>query len=810
MATPQLSPGVITREIDLTTGAVGNVTGVTGAFVGPFKRGPVETPTIVSSEASLLNTFGSGSTADNHYEYWLSASSFLSYGGDLLLTRCDSTTLRNSSVGFGSTSTNVKIKNFDDYSLNYEDDPSLSFLYAAKEPGSWADGLKVAVIDDYADLIIGIATTAINPTGVTTAQTISPGKGIKKDLTNVVVPGIGVTSLFNGYLKGIVTGIKTNTDGTNSELHVKVLSKVSYGVTSHTAISTPTVSVATTSPDTTIFLNSTVGIITGDKFTGGTQTRVNITGVGATSITIASGIGATVNVGASVTIERQVFTPGTETPVLYSLNNPIASFNTSDTFTIVNSDDTTARTLSASNSVDWYNEQKISLSTGDIYWKSIAPRLQTNTYVATRGGSADAMHIAIFDDSGSITGIQGNLVEKWTSLSKAFDAVSAVSSPSKLYYKKLLATNSSYIYVGKDPSNGADALNGTIPAASGFSSGFNPSTGGVWGQNAQGVNFNVVGNKVYTLNNGFDYGTKNGMSVTLGDLSTSYEIYEDTNRYVIDFLIQGPGLATEEQTQAKASKLISIAEVRKDCVAVVSPHRENVVDVNNSNTQTANVIRFFDQIPSSSYAVFDSGYKLTYDRFSDSFKYLPCNPDVAGLMVRTTLNQYPWFSPAGLQRGAINNAIRLAYNPTKAQRDLLYSSRVNPIINQPGTGAVLFGDKTGLSYASAFDRINVRKLFLFVERSIESLAQAQLFQFNDEITRSSFVNLVEPFLRDIQTKRGLYEFLVRCDESNNTPDVIDNNEFRADIYLKPTRSINYVTITFIATRTGASFSEYTG
>jgi phage tail sheath protein FI len=256
--------------------------------------------------------------------------------------------------------------------------------------------------------------------------------------------------------------------------------------------------------------------------------------------------------------------------------------------------------------------------------------------------------------------------------------------------------------------------------------------------------------------------------------------------------------------------LISIAESRKDCIAVISPHRANVVDVTNTSTQTINVVRFFSSLSSSSYAVFDSGYKYTYDRFNNLFRYIPCNGDVAGLMVRTDIEQFPWYSPAGQSRGILNNAIKLAFNPNKSQRDSLYEARVNSIINQPGTGVLLFGDKTGLGYASAFDRINVRRLFLTVEQALETVAQAQLFEFNDQITRSNFVNIVEPYLRDVQAKRGLYDFRVICDESNNTPDVIDNNEFRADIFLKPSKSINYVTLTFVATRTGISFEEVTG
>jgi phage tail sheath protein FI len=208
--------------------------------------------------------------------------------------------------------------------------------------------------------------------------------------------------------------------------------------------------------------------------------------------------------------------------------------------------------------------------------------------------------------------------------------------------------------------------------------------------------------------------------------------------------------------------------------------------------------------------VFDSGYKYTYDRFNNKFRYIPCNADVAGLMCRTNIIAYPWFSPAGQQRGIINNAIKLAYNPNKAQRDILYPLRINSIVTKPGVGTLLFGDKTALGYASAFDRINVRRLFLTIEQALQRSAEAQLFELNDELTRANFKNIVEPYLRDVQAKRGLYGFYVVCDTTNNTPDVIDNNEFRADIFLKPAKAINYVTLTFVATRTGVAFEEVVG
>ena len=333
---------------------------------------------------------------------------------------------------------------------------------------------------------------------------------------------------------------------------------------------------------------------------------------------------------------------------------------------------------------------------------------------------------------------------------------------------------------------------------------------GQWGQEAQGIVFSAIGNKTYTLGGGVDYTANKGYSTTLGDLQTSYQIFANDADVEIDFLLMGPGLTTKIESQAKANQLISIAEQRKDCMAVISPHRADVVGESNATTQMNNILEFYSPLTSSSYAVFDTGWKYTYDRFNNSFVYVPCNPDVAGTMVRTEIETFPWFSPAGTQRGEINDAIKLAYNPSKVQRDQLYGDRINPIINKRGAGIILFGDKTGLAYASAFDRINVRRLFLTVEQAIEGAADAQLFEINDSTTRANFVNTIEPYLRDVQAKRGLYDFVVKCDETNNTPDTIDNNEFRADIFLKPTKSINYVTLTFVATRTGVDFSEVVG
>ena len=318
-------------------------------------------------------------------------------------------------------------------------------------------------------------------------------------------------------------------------------------------------------------------------------------------------------------------------------------------------------------------------------------------------------------DSGRITGIKGNVLEKHLNLSKALDAVSAVNAPQKIWYEQYLADNSAYVYAAGNPGETNDTFHKTNPSATGFSTGTTAITtaDGTWGLDAQGVTFNAIGNVGYTLINGNDYSTgvklgagttQGGYSVSLGDLMTAYNEFSNKDKVEVDYLIMGPGLSTKAESQAKANKLISISNERKDCVSFVGPHRADLVGISNADTQTNNLVDYFSALSSSSYAVFDSGYKYTYDRFNNKFRYIPCNGDIAGLTCRTSITSYPWFSPAGQQRGILNNAIKLAYNPDKAQRDILYPQRVNSVITQPGTGTLLFGDKTCLLYTSPSPR----------------------------------------------------------------------------------------------------------
>lgn len=466
---------------------------------------------------------------------------------------------------------------------------------------------------------------------------------------------------------------------------------------------------------------------------------------------------------------------------------------------------------------DWYSEQNVLTAVADggqdlttLKWRTVLPKPATNSYVSERNGSNDSLNVVVIDTKGSVTGAPGSILEKFGNLSKAKDA--EVSPNKAVYYKDYLALNSQYIFAGTSPAVD-DSHHNTQALPSGFSSGVTPVTGaaGAWGQDARDVKFNSLGNKSYSLLGGKDYSGSIGyFEADLGNILEAYDKLADTVTADIRFLLQGGAHKSREEEQAKAQKLISICESRKDCVAFISPNRDSVVNVTNATTQLNNVLEFFAPLSSSSYGIFDSGYQYAYDRFNKRFNYIPLSNDVAGLCVRTDINQFPWFSPAGTTRGALANAVKLAFNPGQAARDRLYSSRINPVVTLPGSGTVLYGDKTALAYESAFDRINVRRLFITIEKAIESAANAQLFEFNDAGTRINFLNIVEPYLRDVQAKRGITDFLVVCDDTNNTPDVIDRNEFIADIFVKPARSINYIGLTFVATRTGVSFQEVVG
>ena len=410
------------------------------------------------------------------------------------------------------------------------------------------------------------------------------------------------------------------------------------------------------------------------------------------------------------------------------------------------------------------------------YYESVDRAPGTSTFVSERSGSGDEIHVVVVDEDGGISGTPGRVLEAFSSMSKAADAKTPQGDIN--YYPEVIYNKSQFIYWMDHNTSGTN-----------------------WGSNASGTTFtSVTTPTLESLSGGSD-----GSTVTDAELKTAYEKFEDSETVDVGLIMAGPSGSTTH-----VDNLITIAEERKDAICFASPQRSDVVNITNSNTQTDNVKGFFDSIRSSSYAVFDSGYKYMYDRYNDLYRFVPLNGDIAGLAARTDTVADPFFSPAGFNRGIIRGAVKLAYNPTKAQRDILYPARINPVSTFPGQGTILFGDKTGLTSPSAFDRINVRRLFILLEKAIATASKFQLFEFNDEFTRANFRNIVEPFLREIQGRRGITDFLVVCDETNNTGEVIDRNEFVAEIFIKPARSINFITLSFVATRTGVSFDEVAG
>jgi phage tail sheath protein FI len=380
----------------------------------------------------------------------------------------------------------------------------------------------------------------------------------------------------------------------------------------------------------------------------------------------------------------------------------------------------------------------------------------------------------ITDEGAGLTGTVNAILEKWSHVSKAFDA--RTDSGDNNYYVDALYNGSEYVFWMDHNAAGTN-----------------------WGAGGTGTTFtNVIPSAEDSLGSGTnDYVPTNGEKIA------AYDLF-DNDQLPVSLMIAGPGDATH------ITNLIDIAEKRKDLVVFASPERSDVVGVSNSFTQTNNVRNFFLNLASTSYAMFDSGYKKMYDKYNDQYRYIPLNGDTAGCTANAELVAEAWFSPAGLNRGNIRSAVGLAYNPSQTQRDTLYRNRVNPVCSFPGEGTLLWGDKTALARNSAFNRINVRRLFNFIEDAIERAAKAVLFEFNDEFTREQFVGMVEPFLRDVQGRRGITDFQVVCDETNNTGQVIDANEMRADIYIKPARSINFITLTFVATRTGVDFADVIG
>jgi phage tail sheath protein FI len=409
----------------------------------------------------------------------------------------------------------------------------------------------------------------------------------------------------------------------------------------------------------------------------------------------------------------------------------------------------------------------------------------TSTYTSNQGGANDEIHIVVVDEEGKFTGTSGTVLEKFGYVSKASDAKDDTGNTN--YYKNVIANKSKYIRWMSHPT--ANAISNYANASS------------TWGNTASGISFTRLANAVtISLGNGTAAGADG--TIVAANTIAGYNLFSSSESTDISLIVTGPNANTI------SSSLISLVETRKDCIVFFSPAKSDVVD--NAGNEADACVAQAASIGSSSYAFMDCGWKYQYDKYSDVYRWVPLNGDIAGLCAKTDIEKDPWFSPGGLNRGQIRNVVKLAWNPTKTERDTLYVKGINPVVNFQGEGTVLFGDKTLLNKPNAFDRINVRRLFIVLEKSIARAARFSMFEFNDQFTRAQFVALVEPYLRDVQGRRGITDFRVVCDDTNNTGEVIDRNEFIGDIYIKPARSINFIQLNFVAVRTGVSFEEVVG
>lgn len=706
----QVSPGIVLRERDLTGQTIVNTQANTAALVGSFVKGPVGTITNIATERELVETFGAPNA--NNYEDWFTASTYLSYSGQLQIVRINDSNLKNavSDVGASSTdSSKLNVVNATGFtSGDYVKVDNEYFLVGVVTLGG-ANSLAVtraqlgSVAVDHANAATVTKWTYANSTTTTVINETIDATETIIDLTNV-----------SGFIVGSYFKLTNSGAGSNSVNEIVLITAVEGNQVIVTRAQLGTTAVA--QPGATI----TATLLTFDAT--GTTTTLS-------------------------TVYPFVTVAGVTAPLIKSFTEYESNYSGYAWKFAARSAGTWAngiKVVSIDGGVANYDNENLY---GSIKW----------TTVAGDPGGANDLHIVILDSNNDV-------LETFLYVSRLADAKDEQGA--SRYYANVISSKSAYVYAG------------TVA----------PS----------------VGNSTVSLSAGVDAYTTNVSTIT-----SAFDLFADTEELVVDFILTGGSLAVEVDQITKAQKAIDIASTRKDCIAFVSPHK-GFVTLSSPTAQRDDIIGFFNSLGSSSYAVLDSGYKYVYDKYNDTYRYIPCCADIAGLCVQTSLDAEDWISPAGLSRGNIKNAVKLAYVPSKTDRDKLYQKRINPITSFPGQGIVLFGDKTALSTPSAFDRINVRRLFLAMERQIGQLAKTVLFELNDTTTRSSFSSAANSFLSEIQSKRGVSDYLVICDETNNTADVIDRNEFVAEIYVKPNRSINFITITFVATRSGVSFSEVTG
>ena len=724
-----VSPGVVTREIDLTT--IVPETGTTaGAFAGAFRWGPIDKIVNVSSEDLLVENFQKPDSST--YLSFFSAANFLAYGQNLNVVRVANSSAFNATTDSANA---VLIKSDESYYNTYYAEyggsgPSNDFgEFASKYAGELGNSMKVS--------LCGADVPAVGLSGTVTIA-FAAQEGTVTGTDTVFTDELQISDVVHiGSVFYLVTAIGTDTGMT-------VVSS------QNTDVSVGASLVRTVSSHYKAVGQDAYGAIMGTVQVSDTARKV-MTGTG-TYFDIQ------LTAGDNVTISGETL--------------EVASVTSNTSATLV--DPISPSSAAITTSVNYTREWEFA---GNFDYPPT-----TSDFATRRGVTNDEVHVIITDEDGEWTGVKGTILEIFPALSVASDAKS--EDGQALYYKEAINRRSKYIWWMKHPTGtGAD----TAPNTAAWGTTANAAVKPSFTQSRTNISASMTG--------GAD-----GQELTDANVIMGYDKFKSAEDVDVSLVITG-----SNSTVVNSYLISNIAETRKDCMVFISPEQSDVV--NNDGNEVDAVNGFRNNLPSSSYSVIDCGWKYQYDKYNDTFRYVPLNPDVAGLVVRTTIDRDFFFSPAGFNRGQVKNVARLAWNPNKTERDLLYKNGVNPVVSFAGQGTLLFGDKTLLAKPSAFDRINVRRLFITLEKSIANFARFSMFEFNDDFTRSSFVSSVEPFLRDIQGRGGITDFAVVCDESNNTQEVIDRNEFIGSIFVKPTKSINFVLLNFVAVRSGVEFEE---
>jgi hypothetical protein len=744
-----------------------------GAIAGVFRWGPIAERVLVDNEQKLVTRFGKPTSLNA--ETFFTAASFLAYGNRLYVSRAANTVgdgvsnTQNATMSAIANSDTLSINAFVRNVLNEKDytakvangdfDTATELKWIAKYPGEMGNSLKISVCD---------SADAWNKSLVLATNTTTMNASASLMTANIGSTSVLITVAPSTYSNAThVTAANTQAASLNTDLTVGDLVEVG-----NTVVGKQLLRVVAVSALTPAFYGSY---------------SLNFENA-STALEVTAGTIADISIGASVT--------GTNLPV----GTTVVSKNT--THIVVSNAATGADsgayivTSAAKFTLTVNNKVRIKTNVSETsvnrYWEYFgsfdkAPgqtdylaNLYAQDPSSANGSAMDELHVVVVDNKGLFTGVPGTILERFSSLSRVTDAKDEQGA--SIYYKDALNNGSQYVWWANDEAN-APSANATAIASS---------------TNTEAATYYFVGGK-----DGMDED-----DVEESVLFDAYDEFMNANDVDISLVLQGKARGGDREQQLGNYIVDNICEHRKDCVAFLSPNFNAVI--NNLYQEVDDIIAFRNAITSSSYAIIDSGYKYMYDRYNDVYRWVPLNGDIAGLCARTDDTNDPWFSPAGYNRGLIKNIVKLAYNPSQAERDSLYKSDVNPVINVTGAGTLLFGDKTALGKPSAFDRINVRRLFIVLEKAIALAAKYTLFEFNDAFTRTQFRNLVEPYLRDVQGRRGIFDFKVVCDETNNTPEVIDRNEFIGDIYIKPARSINFIQLNFIAVRTGVAFNEIIG